>query len=133
MWWSVFPSSDIRRLNYYHNMDFMEPVRSPVMVGCYSKIPKNLKKINTEAFLYCGGVTGLAMLQDGRLIVGAGDGTVELVRILESKLVSGFGEPKLKLPTTAQIMTVRKNGFSLIVDSFNDYVHSWLKPTSRTL
>lgn len=85
----------------------MEPVKSPVMVGCYSKVPKNVKKIHIEPVLYCGGVTSLVLLSDGRLVIGAGDGTIELVKILETELVSNFGEPKLKLPTTPQIITVR--------------------------
>ncbi|XP_020710448.2 cilia- and flagella-associated protein 52 [Athalia rosae] len=105
------------RLNYYHNMEFMEPVRSPVMVGCYSKVPKNLKKLHTEAFLYGGGVTSLALLNDGRLIVGAGDGSLELVKILENEPVSNFGEAKLKLPTTPQIVTLAKTDVKNVVTS----------------
>ncbi|XP_015518674.1 cilia- and flagella-associated protein 52 [Neodiprion lecontei] len=105
------------RLNFYHNMEFMEPVKTPVMVGCYSKVPKNIKKTNTEAILYAGGITGLTLLGNERLVVGAGDGTVELVKILESEPVPNFGEAKLKLPTTAQILTLAKTNVKNTVTS----------------
>lgn len=52
------------------------------MIGCYSKIPTHPKKSNTcDGQVYAGGVKNLLLLEKGKLIVGAGDGTVELTEI----------------------------------------------------
>ncbi|XP_043280984.1 cilia- and flagella-associated protein 52 [Venturia canescens] len=90
------------RLNYYHNLDIMEPVQSPIMVGCYSKIPKEPKKLKDgEGQLYSGGVTSLLLLDDDKLVVGAGDGSVESVEIVEGSF--NFSGKSVKLPSTPQI------------------------------
>lgn len=58
------------------------------MVGCYSKIPTQKGKSNSQnGEIYAGGVKNLLLLEKEKLIVGAGDGTVELIEIIkESKL-----------------------------------------------
>ncbi|XP_031370083.1 cilia- and flagella-associated protein 52 isoform X3 [Apis dorsata] len=60
----------------------------PVMIGCYSKIPTQKGKANSQnGEIYAGGVKNLLLLEKEKLIVGAGDGTVELIEIIkESKL-----------------------------------------------
>lgn len=88
-------------------MDKMEPVQSPIMVGCYSKIPKEPKKLKDgEGKLYSGGVTSLLLLDEDKLVVGAGDGTVESVEIVEGSF--HFSGKSVKLPSTPQIKVVRK-------------------------
>lgn len=58
------------------------------MIGCYSKIPTQKGKANSQnGEIYAGGVKNLLLLEKEKLIVGAGDGTVELIEIIkESKL-----------------------------------------------
>lgn len=76
------------------------------MIGCYSKITRDLKKMKAgEGDLYAGGVKCLLLLKDGKLIVGAGDGAVELIEIIISKKTSRTQKPS-KLPNTPQIFTV---------------------------
>ena len=54
------------------------------MIDCYSKISKEAKRRNKDiGDLYEGGIQTLLMLNDVYLIVGAGDGTVELIEILK--------------------------------------------------
>ncbi|XP_076756807.1 cilia- and flagella-associated protein 52 [Xylocopa sonorina] len=59
-----------------------EMIKYPVMIGCYSKIPTRAKKENlNNVEVYAGGVKNLLLLENEKLIVGAGDGTIELVEI----------------------------------------------------
>lgn len=65
-----------------------EPVYLPVMIDCYCKISKDAKKRkNNIGDLYEGGINTILLL-NGALIVGAGDGTVELIEILEEEKTS---------------------------------------------
>lgn len=58
-----------------------------------------------EGDLYAGGVKSLLLLQNERLVVGAGDGTVELIEIMSR--ISRTPIKPSKLPNTPQIFTVR--------------------------
>lgn len=95
-----------RRLNLRDDLECGDsPARSPVMIGCYSKITRDLRKMKTgEGDLYAGGVTSLLLLKDGKLLVGTGDGTVELIQIINRK-ESRTHKPS-KFPNTPQILTV---------------------------
>ncbi|XP_001607842.2 cilia- and flagella-associated protein 52 [Nasonia vitripennis] len=92
------------RLNYYHNMEHMEPVQPPVMVGCYSKISKDAKnrKIGIGD-LYSGGVSNLLIFKQDKIIVGTGDGSIELATIVELNVKQ---DKKIKSPSTPQIKTL---------------------------
>ena len=93
------------RLNYDHSLEYMEPVQPPIMMGCYSKIPKDQKKMKDgEGDLYAGGVTCLLLLPNDKIAVGAGDGTVELIAIVGTPVKSSG--KTVKLPSTPQIRTV---------------------------
>ncbi|XP_017767135.1 PREDICTED: cilia- and flagella-associated protein 52 [Eufriesea mexicana] len=64
-----------------------EANKYPVMIGCYSKIPTHPKKSNAcDGQVYAGGVKNLLLLEKGKLIVGAGDGTVELTEITKESI-----------------------------------------------
>lgn len=77
-------------------------MQPPVMVGCYSKVskdPKNQRKGIGD--LYSGGVSNLLLLKSGKLIVGSGNGAVEMVEIVDcrisrNKLAAGPSTPQLK-------------------------------------
>ena len=85
-------------------MEHMEPVQPPVMVGCYSKISKDAKNRRLGVGdLYCGGVSTLLLHKHGRLIVGTGDGSLELVTIVETCVKP---DQRIKSPSTPQIKTV---------------------------
>lgn len=57
------------------------------MIGCYSKIPRATKgKTSGEGEAYAGGVRNLLLLRKEEIIVGTGDGTVELAEISTDSL-----------------------------------------------
>lgn len=92
------------RLNLCDDLQCGESARPPVMIGCYSKITSNLKKMKVgEGDLYAGGVKNLLLLKDQKLIVGAGDGGVELIEIVDRKNPTAKTS---KFPNTPQIFTV---------------------------
>ncbi|XP_035734777.1 cilia- and flagella-associated protein 52-like isoform X2 [Vespa mandarinia] len=97
-------SGDIIKARLNYRSEDEEQAES-VMIGCYSKMYKGLKKVNQakgEIECYAGGVEKLLLLNDEKLIVGAGDGTVELIEIMDID----FSKSKFaKLPSTPQIKT----------------------------
>ena len=72
---------------YRLNIDESEEgTKYPVMIGCYSKIPTRrrtrvAKTNGPNVEVYAGGVKNLLLLEKDKLIVGTGDGTVELIEI----------------------------------------------------
>ncbi|XP_014217506.1 cilia- and flagella-associated protein 52-like [Copidosoma floridanum] len=93
------------KLNYYHNMEHMEPVQQPVMIGCYSKISKNAKKRRLGiGDPYSGGVDNLLLWGQNKLVVGTGDGTLELVTITAQ--VDAKPDKRIKSPSTPQLKTL---------------------------
>jgi hypothetical protein len=92
-------------------LDQKEPIQTPLMVGCYSKISKNAKNRKLGVGdLYSGGVTKLLLYNIDKFIIGTGDGTVELVTIID---VNMKVNKKMKIPNTPQIKTVSNNSFFL--------------------
>ncbi|XP_034936102.1 cilia- and flagella-associated protein 52 [Chelonus insularis] len=95
------------RLNFDRDINILEPVKPPVLVGCYSKIPSDIKKLKTGVGdLYAAGVTALYLIQKKKLIVGTGDGTLELTEIIAVNIIAS-SKQKIKLPSTPQIKTLK--------------------------
>lgn len=95
-------------MNLRDDLQCGEPARLPVMIGCYSKITRDPKKRKTgEGDLYAGGVRSLLLLKDGKLVVGTGDGTIELIQIISMK-ENRIRKPS-KFPNTPQILTVSRS------------------------
>ncbi|XP_011496716.1 PREDICTED: cilia- and flagella-associated protein 52 [Ceratosolen solmsi marchali] len=112
------------RLNYYHNLEQKEPVQTPLMIGCYSKISKNPKNYKLGiGELYSGGVTNLLLYKIDQMIVGTGDGTLELVTIIDVNIKSN---KKIKSPSTPQIKTLLaenvRSGVSSLVLWKDEYI-----------
>lgn len=63
-----------------------------------------------EGDLYAGGIKTLLLLKDERLVVGAGDGTVELIEIMNRNNQTRTKPSSTKLPNTPQIFTVSRTG-----------------------
>ncbi|KAI4499977.1 hypothetical protein M0802_004847 [Mischocyttarus mexicanus] len=97
-------SGDIIKARLNYRSEDEEQVE-PVMIGCYSKMYKGSRKINPakgQIECYSGGVKMILLLKDEKMIVGAGDGTIELIEIIDID----FSKRKLtKLPSTPQIKT----------------------------
>ncbi|XP_028046333.1 cilia- and flagella-associated protein 52 isoform X2 [Monomorium pharaonis] len=91
------------RLNLSNDLQCGESLRLPVLIGCYSKITRDPRKMKMgEGDLYAGGVRCLLLLKDEKLVVGTGDGTVELIQII-SKKEKRMQKPS-KFPNTPQIL-----------------------------
>ncbi|XP_014472241.1 PREDICTED: cilia- and flagella-associated protein 52 [Dinoponera quadriceps] len=94
------------RTNLRYDLQCEKLACSPVMIGCYSKITRDPKKMKAgEGDLYAGGVKALLLLKDERLVVGAGDGTVELIEIISRNNQARVKPSMSKLPNTPQIFT----------------------------
>ncbi|XP_018350730.1 PREDICTED: cilia- and flagella-associated protein 52 isoform X2 [Trachymyrmex septentrionalis] len=94
-----------------------EPAYLPVMIGCYSKITRDPRKMKMgEGDLYAGGVRSLLILKDGKLVVGTGDGTIELIQIINIKESRTHKQPS-KFPNTPQILTHQKENVCSAVTS----------------
>ncbi|KAK2579213.1 hypothetical protein KPH14_008184 [Odynerus spinipes] len=98
----------------------------PVMVGCYSKMYKGNRKVNQakgEVECYAGGVEKLLLLECEKMIVGAGDGAVELIEIADID----FSKSKAaKLPSTPQIITHLAENVCSTVTSMVLYKHDFV-------
>lgn len=33
------------RLNFHHDIEFLQPIKTPALIGCYGRISKNPKKL----------------------------------------------------------------------------------------
>lgn len=67
------------RLNCHHDPQVLRRDLCPVLLGCFSR--HNAKKpIGKDCEKYINGVRDLLILQNGQIVLGTGDGTVELVQ-----------------------------------------------------
>ncbi|XP_053987938.1 cilia- and flagella-associated protein 52 isoform X2 [Hylaeus volcanicus] len=95
----------------------------PIMIGCYSKISRSTKTKPSNGELYAGGVTNLLFLQKQEMIVGTGNGTVELIEIPEEP-VAPVGIKTKKLLVVPCIITRRKGNVCGPVTSMIRYKHN---------
>ncbi|EZA49276.1 WD repeat-containing protein [Ooceraea biroi] len=113
------------RLNLRDDQQRGEPAPLPVMIGCYSKVTRDSRKMKAgEGDLYAGGVKSLLLLKDGKLVVGAGDGTVELIEIISGK--NSRSQKLSKLPNTPQILTHRAQNVCSAVTSMILYLNEFV-------
>lgn len=92
------------RLNFHHDAEVLEPVKPPLLVACLSKISQ--KKLPMGMVdLYKDGVKSIKILVKGTMLIGAGDGTVELV---EERKVHVKEAPSVafKLPSIPSLYVV---------------------------
>ncbi|KAJ8929876.1 hypothetical protein NQ314_017390 [Rhamnusium bicolor] len=92
------------RLNYHHDADVLDPIKQPTIVGCFARLTKK-KLPRGSVDLYEAGVRSIKLLFNGWLIVGAGDGTVEMVEETDGKVINAGVKmpsiPALKIHKTA--------------------------------
>lgn len=92
------------RLNCHHDPAVLQREKSPVLLGCFGRHnPK--KPIGKDCEKYTHGVRDLIIVPDDRMLIGAGDGTVELV---EERKVRFKDYP---LPTWPALKSVRREEF----------------------
>lgn len=87
------------RLNCHHDPAVIQREKSPILLGCFARhIAK--RPIGKDCEKYKNGVRDLLILQNGNLVIGAGDGTVELVEERNAKFKD------YPSPTWPQLKTV---------------------------
>lgn len=72
------------KLNFSPDATVVTPSNSPTLVGCFAKYPPPKKRSSSASAaveLYSKGITSLYLIDDdGTMVVGSGDGVVELVK-----------------------------------------------------
>lgn len=73
------------KLNFSADAAVVTPSNSPALVGCFAKYPTGKQRRGgghsaTAVELYSRGITSLYLMADGTMVVGSGDGVVELVK-----------------------------------------------------
>uniref|UniRef100_A0AAR5QBT5 Cilia- and flagella-associated protein 52 n=2 Tax=Dendroctonus ponderosae TaxID=77166 RepID=A0AAR5QBT5_DENPD len=102
------------RLNFHHDMEILEPVKTPCVVGCFARISK--KKLRRGSVdLYQQGVRTIRRLFSGALIVGAGDGTLELVVEAEKPVLPLDSD--VKLPSVPALKILKSTNVNSAVTS----------------
>lgn len=91
------------RLNYHHDKEILDPIQRPIMIGCYARLDeKNIKaKPHERVKLYSMGVRSILILEKNVLLIGAGNGTINLVKE-QPFLDTGH----IKLPSTPNLIVV---------------------------
>lgn len=93
------------RLNYHHDLEVLVPSKHPMIIGCFTRSSKKKLPLG-KVDLYSLGVTSIKRLFSGLLIIGAGDGTIELTEELKNKV-----NPKIscgiKVPSIPSLKIVR--------------------------
>lgn len=89
------------RLNCHHDPAVLERENAPVLLGVFGRHNPR-KPVGKDCEKYYNGVRALMILPNDRLIIGAGDGTVELVmeRDVKFKDYPSPTWPKLKTVRT---------------------------------
>lgn len=105
------------RLNFHHDAEILMPIKPPIMQGCYTKISKK-KLPKGSVALYEQGVRSLYLLKSCKLLVGAGNGVIDLVeetklKHLQEQEVGGFRLPSLPLLKVIKTTNVKSSVTSL--------------------
>ncbi|XP_044270982.1 cilia- and flagella-associated protein 52 [Tribolium madens] len=101
------------RLNYHHDPDVLIPAKHPMTVGCFTRISKK-KLPEGKVDLYSLGVKSIRRLFAGPLLIGAGDGTLELVEEIKSKGGGDKGK-RVKVPSVPTLRCLKStNVFSAV-------------------
>ncbi|XP_066909450.1 cilia- and flagella-associated protein 52 isoform X2 [Halyomorpha halys] len=98
--WCGTSTGDIMKvkLNFSKDLNNFFPVFPPTLIACYAKHPKGKGNPNNNVTLWGSGVRCLILLGNKKLI-GAGDGTIELVEEQEPELDTMNKTSKLSTPT----------------------------------
>lgn len=89
------------RLNCHHDPAVIQREKSPVLLGCFAR--HNAKRpIGKDCEKYKNGVRDILILATGQLVIGAGDGTVELVEERNAKYKD------YPSPTWPQLKTLKR-------------------------
>ncbi|XP_015380086.1 PREDICTED: cilia- and flagella-associated protein 52-like [Diuraphis noxia] len=104
------------KLNFSADTADVAPTNAPTLVGCFAKYPPAGKtrrgtSTATAVELYSKGITALYLVADGTMLVGSGDGVVELVKQKARDVGRGaYSKPdttRLATPTRPLLVAVK--------------------------
>ncbi|XP_060861049.1 cilia- and flagella-associated protein 52-like [Metopolophium dirhodum] len=100
------------KLNFSSDTAVVAPTNAPTLVGCFAKYPpagKNKRGTSAAAAveLYSKGITALYLVADGTMLVGSGDGVVELVKQKARGTCSKPDSTRLATPTRPLLVAVK--------------------------
>ncbi|XP_018331120.1 cilia- and flagella-associated protein 52 [Agrilus planipennis] len=106
------------RLNFHHDVDILVPVKTPILKGCFTKIAKKtLPRGQVE--LYGQGVRSIILLLSGKLLIGAGDGSVDLVEEKQKDCKEKEVSVAFKLPSSPVLRILKSTNVNGTVTSLN--------------
>ncbi|XP_017778484.1 PREDICTED: cilia- and flagella-associated protein 52 [Nicrophorus vespilloides] len=94
------------RLNFHHDVEILEPVKRPMMVGCFTKISKKKLQPGTVE-LYSMGIRSIILMNTGEIIIGAGDGTIDVVLEEPPKIDKRITSIAFKLPSNPALKVIK--------------------------
>ncbi|PNF16695.1 Cilia- and flagella-associated protein 52 [Cryptotermes secundus] len=100
------------KLNYDSDVNILDPVTNPVLLGCFGKYVGRKKLLaGEEPARYSQGVTALHLWSTNtkcQIIVGGGDGTIELVKeLVNTTLPAPSVLRKVKMPSLPQLLVLK--------------------------
>jgi len=103
------------KLPWSPDLNILDPIAPPALIGCYGKIPK--KKKNMQPDMYSLGVRAILLLCGNKLLIGAGDGTIDLVEERPPLFDTHNKSLKIAQPTHPSFATISSTSVNAFVTS----------------
>lgn len=105
------------RLNCHHDPAVLEREKAPVLLGVFGR-HSSKKPIGKDCEKYLNGVRALMILPNEQLVIGAGDGTVELVDERDVKFKDYPSPTWPKLKTVKPILLIKTYYLSKFINMY---------------
>nr|XP_023016817.1 cilia- and flagella-associated protein 52 [Leptinotarsa decemlineata] len=97
------------RLFFHHDIEILEPVKQPSLIGCWARLTRK-KLPRGSVDLYQLGVRSIRILSNSIFVVGAGNGTLEMVEETEAKVTPQHGIKFPSVPALKVLKSTSVNG-----------------------
>lgn len=104
------------KLNFHHDPDILTLNKKPSIVGCFARI-SNKKLPKGKVDLYENGIRAIKRLANGDLVIGAGDGTIEIV--VEAKKRKVELPPGISTPSIPGLQILKTQHLKTMITSIN--------------
>ncbi|XP_050540995.1 cilia- and flagella-associated protein 52 [Daktulosphaira vitifoliae] len=102
------------KLNFSADPNVANTTSSPALMGCFAKYPITKKRV---VELYSKGITSLYLNTDGTIIIGSGDGTLELVKQKPKITSKNNLRYRLTIPTHPLLVVLQSTNVDSTVTS----------------
>lgn len=111
-------TGDIVKIKLNFSSDVTATTLSPTLMGCFAKYPTTKKRGFAPVELYSNGVTSLYLITDCAMVVGSGNGIVELVnQKVQIRKNNRFPETTLSTPTHPLLVVLKSANVESFVTS----------------